>query len=181
MAADKTSVNITYLDSKGKKGTKAITDINPNADNGSLKNFCSGLNALTNNTLTGVEKIERTDITSATAKPKLALTLSTIANSLKYTSSNEDGRLFNEVNLPAFTYKLATSKLLGNPLYLSVVIDFFPYADNIQFAIKGDTTLTEAEYGQIIATIFFEETATTAATTAQITIHATDMPELTIL
>ena len=64
MAADKTSVNITYFDSNGKKGMKAITDINPNASNSAIRTFATGLNALTTNTIASLEKIERTNITA---------------------------------------------------------------------------------------------------------------------
>ena len=67
--ADKVSATITYLDANNHKGMKAITDINPNADNSAVKNLCAGLNALTTNTLVRIEKIERTDITNATAQP----------------------------------------------------------------------------------------------------------------
>lgn len=71
--ADKISANITYLDSNQNKGSKAITDINPTADNSAIKDFCTGLLGLTTNTLSQIERVEKTDITNATEKPKLTL------------------------------------------------------------------------------------------------------------
>ena len=68
--ADKISANITYLDSSGKKGTKAITDISTSASNGAIKNFCNGLIGLTTNLVSQIDKVEKTDITSSTVKPK---------------------------------------------------------------------------------------------------------------
>lgn len=67
--ADKVSATISYLDSNQRKGMKAITDINPVAANSAIKDFCTGLNALTTNTIVSIEKIERTDITNATSEP----------------------------------------------------------------------------------------------------------------
>lgn len=69
--ADKINAVMTYLDSSQNKGSKTITDINPNAGDGAIKNLCVALNGLTNNTLSSLEKIERTDITNAVAKATL--------------------------------------------------------------------------------------------------------------
>lgn len=71
--ADKISATITYVDTANNKGTKAITDISPTADNGAIKNFCAGLMGLTTNTLSQIDRVEKTDITNATAKSKLTL------------------------------------------------------------------------------------------------------------
>ena len=71
--SDKISANITYVDTDNNKGSKAITDISPTADNGAIKNFCVGLLGLTTNTLSQIDRVEKTDITNATAKPKLTL------------------------------------------------------------------------------------------------------------
>ena len=71
--ADKISASITYLDADNNKGSKAITDISPTADNGAIKNFCVGLLGLTTNTLSQIDRVEKTDITNATPKPKLTL------------------------------------------------------------------------------------------------------------
>lgn len=64
MAADKTSLNITYTDPNGKKTTKAITDVDGNAGDANLRVFCENLVKLTDNTLNSVEKIERTALTA---------------------------------------------------------------------------------------------------------------------
>ena len=68
--ADKISANITYVDTDNNKGSKAITDISPTADNGAIKDFCVGLIGLTTNTLSQIDRVEKTDITNATPKPK---------------------------------------------------------------------------------------------------------------
>ena len=75
--ADKISASITYLDANNDKGSKAVTDISPTADNGAIKNFCVGLLGLTTNTLSQIDRIEKTDITNATTKPKLTLSVET--------------------------------------------------------------------------------------------------------
>ena len=75
--ADKISASITYLDANNDKGSKAVTDISPTADNGAIKNFCVGLLGLTTNTLSQIDRIEKTDITNATTKPKLTLSVDT--------------------------------------------------------------------------------------------------------
>lgn len=64
MAADKTTVNITYTDPNGKRGSKAITDINPYLSENTTKLFCEGLMGLTDNTVSSIELIQRTDITN---------------------------------------------------------------------------------------------------------------------
>lgn len=76
MAADKISVNITYTDPNGKSGSKTITDINPHARDYATKGFCSALVGLTDNTLTGLEKVERTDIMTPKNMTAYALSIS---------------------------------------------------------------------------------------------------------
>jgi len=63
--ADKTSATITLVDSENKKISKSITDISPTAGNHRIKDFCVALNALSTNTISSIEKIEKTDITAA--------------------------------------------------------------------------------------------------------------------
>lgn len=76
MAADKISVNVTYTDPNGKSGSKTITDINPHARDYATKAFCSALVGLTDNTLTGLEKVERTDIMTPKNMTAYALSIS---------------------------------------------------------------------------------------------------------
>lgn len=165
--ADKVSATISYVDANNRKGMKAVTDINPSADNTVVKNFCSGLNALTTNTLTGVEKIERTDITNATAKPKLALELtSTARNGIYITDQFYSNQLFNESNLPNFTYKVESSiPTIGK---FNATLLKSSGSGGVYFASTIDST--PAESGTYTMTIYFEETETTAATTAQLVI-----------
>lgn len=61
--ADKISVSVTYEAPDGKKSTKAITDISPYAPPVTTRQFCEQLFALTDNTVSSMEKVERTDIT----------------------------------------------------------------------------------------------------------------------
>lgn len=183
--ADKVSANITYTDQNGKKGAKAITDINPTADNSTVKNFCAGLNALTNNTLMSVEKIERTDITNAATKPKLALTLTLYAQSfLNFTNTpnyEEDNapQLFTNTDLPAFTY--STEMTLQSEISLIFVMSIMKGIDGkVYFATAKSNAIEETDDTQTVK-IHFEETNTTAATTAQLVISYNAPPVLTIL
>lgn len=78
MSNIKTSAIITTVGANNKVVSKAITDINPNADNGAIKTLCQSLNSLTNNTLTGVQRVDKTDITTATPSvAKAEVTLDT--------------------------------------------------------------------------------------------------------
>lgn len=181
--ADKVSATISYVDANNRKGMKAVTDINPNADNGAVKNFCTGLNALTTNTLTGVEKIERTDITNATTKPKLTLTMPQ-AFSLNLTSlstaANPDYELFNQSNLPNFVYRI------DEPIdFYNSRIAITVYRANIggMYTVRIVTLLQSvpSDEGTVTVTVYFEETETTAATTAVITIPITGKATLEIL
>ena len=174
--ADKVSATISYVDANNRKGMKAVTDINPNADNGAVKNFCSGLNALTTNTLTGIEKIERTDITNATAKPKLTLTLSSTArNGIYITDQFTCDILFVETNLPNFTYEVEARISVTDKFNASLIKS----DDRIYFASTTDSTPLES--GTYTMKIYFEETETTAATTAQLVISGDAAPVFTIL
>lgn len=73
--ADKISATINIVDTSNKKSSKSITDISPTATNIAIKNFCVALNALSTNTISSIEKIERTDITNP-AKTTRTLTIS---------------------------------------------------------------------------------------------------------
>ena len=62
--ADKTSAVINYLDPDGKSASKTITNITPYVPESSTKLFCQELMNLTNNTMSSVEIVQRTDITN---------------------------------------------------------------------------------------------------------------------
>ena len=178
--ADKVSATISYLDSNQRKGMKAITDINPAANNSAVKALCTGLNALTTNTLQGIEKIERTDITNATAKTKLSLTLNTSDTFLFNMSQPSIGEerntdIFNQTNLPAFTYKVeGDAGLLYN-----FCVSVYETGGHVCYVTGAGEIESTSE--TVTLTIYFDETETTAATTAQIVINYNGQPTLTIL
>lgn len=60
--AEKTSLSLSMTAANGDKLSKAVTDVNPAADNAALKSFAQGLAALTTNTLNTVSKISKEDI-----------------------------------------------------------------------------------------------------------------------
>ena len=60
-----TSLKLNYTDSNLNAGAKTISYINPNAHNGTLKDFAQALNSLTTNTLGEVHRVDDTDITNA--------------------------------------------------------------------------------------------------------------------
>lgn len=181
----KTSAVITSVGANNKVISKAITDINPAADNVAIKTLCQSLNSLTNNTFTGAQRIDKTDITTATTKPKLALTLTTyaqsflnFANTPNYQEDNAP-QLFTNTDLPAFTY--STEMTLRSEISLIFVMSIMKGIDGkVYFATAKGTTIEETDDTQTIK-IYFEETETTAATTAQLVISYNAPPVLTIL
>lgn len=63
--ADKISAVISLLDSNQNKSSKTITNISPTATDVAIKNFCVGLNGLTTNVISSIDKVETTNITDA--------------------------------------------------------------------------------------------------------------------
>ena len=63
--ATQSSISINYTTTAGKKGQKAITDVNPNAANATLKTFAGMVNALTTNTYIGTSRVDKTPLKSA--------------------------------------------------------------------------------------------------------------------
>lgn len=59
---------VTSSDSNNQLVQKTIPNINPDADNYALKSFGQKVTALTDNTLSKVERVDKTNITSATEK-----------------------------------------------------------------------------------------------------------------
>lgn len=182
--ADKVSATISYVDANNRKGMKAITDINPNADNAAVKTLCTGLNALTTNTLTGIEKVERTDVTNATTKPKVALpdfnTYANLAN-IKEAEGSYNAALSSGDHFPNFTYyvdmpsdwtDIQATFTVYNQKSSAALLKMLAY-------VKPDMPGTVT--GEATITIYFEETETTAATTAVITVPVTGNATLTIL
>lgn len=57
-----TSISYSSTAAGGKTLSKSITDINPNVSNEVAKTFTQKLNALTTNTLSGINRIDKTEI-----------------------------------------------------------------------------------------------------------------------
>ena len=57
-----TTVNVTSVNSEGKEVKKSVTYINPNANNGAVATFITSLASLSDNTLTGIEKVTKTNL-----------------------------------------------------------------------------------------------------------------------
>lgn len=56
------NVLMNSVDTAHKKYQKSITDFSPSADNAHITEFVQGLNSLTSNTVTGIRKVEITDL-----------------------------------------------------------------------------------------------------------------------
>lgn len=58
------ATNVVYssVDASHKKYQRSITDFSPSADNANITEFVQGLNSLTSNTVTGIRKVEITDL-----------------------------------------------------------------------------------------------------------------------
>lgn len=72
--ADSTSIIMELQNQEGKKTSKSITDVDPNATNGDIKAFTTGMNALTNNTLGNITKVDKTTIDKTLTYVDTALT-----------------------------------------------------------------------------------------------------------
>ena len=60
--SEKTSLSLSMTAANGDKMTKAVTDVNPAAENSALNAFAQGLAALTTNTLNTVSKISKQEL-----------------------------------------------------------------------------------------------------------------------
>lgn len=56
------SVNVTTVQPGGKEVKKSINYVNPSASNGSVSSFIGALNSLSDNTLTKIEKVSKSDL-----------------------------------------------------------------------------------------------------------------------
>ena len=64
--ADSTSIIMALTSTTGKKSSKSITDVNPNASNGDIKNFVDGVNAITTDTLGTITKVSKSEVANVT-------------------------------------------------------------------------------------------------------------------
>lgn len=189
--ADKISASITYIDANNNKGTKAITDISPTADNGAIKDFCVGFLGLTTNTLSQIDRVEKTDITNAPAvKPDLEVTLAdleTMRQRLRFGGQSETTNShllqFLVINPEqAYPVKINFQKVNNTSRTDITRIDFQPvYAPALPAAgdVHGiwDLTAFEGATGNIEVTLTFFETSKTKETKYKVTI-TTDAPTL---
>ena len=191
--ADKTSATITYVDANGGKGTKSITDISPTADNSAIKKFCVALNALSTNTISTINKVEQTAITTATTKSKLTLTvLNENLATLAISTSNSQALI---ATIGEIKPTLVTAALFyfpendGDPEANWIETPYpntNPIADNeyayftggYDESISGDSIgasciATDTTISKIVVDYIFAETDTTAATTYRLIIRRT--------
>lgn len=73
----------------GKTLSKSVTDINPNVSNEVAKTFTQKLNALTTNTLSGINRIDKTEIDPNVVYTPVVITLGTASEHL-----TQDGNTF---------------------------------------------------------------------------------------
>lgn len=177
MGNKKVTLTIEGIDQVDKKTSTKIPYINPNISDAVMKTFAQKCAALSDDTHTGTIKTVEEDITNAATKPKLTLTLANDAKSaLMFSRSSDGSYLFSGTTLPAFTYKLEAA---NTTILDSYFVNFFQSNDRIRFG--AHTTISSTTTETVTATVYFEETDTTAATTAQIVISYDAQPVLTIL
>ena len=184
--ADKISATITFVDTANNKGTKAVTDISPTADNAAIKNFCVGLLGLTNNTLSQIDRVEKTDITEATAKPKLTLEVNdTELAKLAMTSEGTSATFasvplgFNTNDLRVDTNAIIFDESGGIYVFdptaptaryvMAGYVSERTFGASCRFVEEGDHSLES----NVIVDFYFSETSTTVATHYQLTITKT--------
>lgn len=126
-----TSISYSSTAAGGKTLSKSITDINPNVSNEVAKTFTQKLNALTTNTLNGINRIDKTEIdpdivyTPVTATwvtdPGSHLTLDGLTvNFDNQATIDEAGLIFycNEVAINLGSYEVRPSDPNNNRYFL---------------------------------------------------------------
>ena len=66
MAETATSLTMSTTSTAGKKSTKSITDVNPNASEGEMYQLATALNNVTTNTLNSVSRVDKTELANVT-------------------------------------------------------------------------------------------------------------------
>ena len=176
----------TVDETTGKKFQKVVTDINPNATNAQLKDFATGLNALTTDTVTSIEKVERTNITAATGKPKVTLAIQPELDEFKGSFTEQVSDTAAKSTVPT-TITTALTLIGNNDDELSVndhayiAMAYVPEgASETKLKFVADMTKTTGTpVAQAIMDIVFAETDTTAETTYRLTVIRGDTPQLT--
>jgi len=176
--ATKTSAIITSVGTDNKAVSKAITDINPNADNGAIKALCESLAGLTNNTLKGVQRIDKTDLDGATTKEKFTVIFNTTSiEGLTFGAKSSGSKpLFYGVDgdKPQLTVEYYFEKADGSTAHIIAPTILFAanWVDSTKNVNVFCDTTGCSTFGitKLIADLHFAETATTAATTYRLTI-----------
>ena len=175
--ATKTSAIITSVGNGNKAVSKAITDINPKADNGAIKTLCESLAGLTNNTLTGIQRVDKTDLSPTSAsKEKFTLNLNetTIAGITFNTKTNAKQLSYGASTTPAFTIDYHWEDADGNTVGMVAATIIFGanWNDSTRaLTVYIDTTGASAfQIVKLVADLHFAETDTTSATTYRLTV-----------
>ena len=164
---------ITSTDTGGNKNQTVLTNINPEASNGTLKNFAEQFNALTNNTYVGTIKVDREDITTSASKNILEIenfvsfTMAEIKeavteNGAFYTSAECEGVPTSWHGSGKYTMFFVKSPYpwLSATAYFNV--------DALTLAIKINGEAGEETTGEFV--IYLPETDETAAVTINVPI-----------
>lgn len=126
-----TKLIVTSSDSNNQLVQKTINNINPDADNSALKSFGQKVTALTDNTLSKIERIDKTDITTEKLTPSLTLNeelpdgmtrswmLQGRAIKMAYTGDGELMIVNNDESSWATTFR--TSPTAGLNLYVGII------------------------------------------------------------
>lgn len=187
MGNKKVTLTIEGVTQADKKTSTKIPYINPNISDDVMRTFAQKCAALTDDTHTGTTKTIDEDITTAEAeKPKVTLLLSTYAmEHLNFSSApaydqedfdaERESPLFSGTGKPEFTYEI-----VWGPLAVRFPITIFWYNGKVYFNTAAPITIDETS-DTLTVKIYFKETATTAATTAQLVIGYSGTPTLTIL
>lgn len=178
MADSRINASYTVTDATGKKSTKSLTDLSPSASGTQIKNLVEGLVSLTTNTLSQIERVETTDITSG-GKPVPTFEYSSetpdgkISIATAYAQMTQDDMNVYLVNFTSndvtFDDKQAFSVLVKSDInYVGAYCSYSKmgalpgkFVLGVMVAYKSDDPLLTA--GDAF-TVLIPETATTAAT-----------------
>lgn len=181
----KVTLTIDGIDANNKKSSTKIPYVNPNASDDVMRTFANKCAALSTDTHTATTKTTDEDITNAaTPKPKVALPdFNTYANltNIKEAEGSYNAALSSGDHFPNFTYyvdmpsdwtDIQATFTVYNQKSSAALLKMLAY-------VKPDMPGTVT--GEATITIHFDETETTAATTAVITVPVTGNASLTIL
>ena len=190
MGSKKVTLTIDGLDANEKKSSTKIQYVNPNVSDDVMRTFANKCAALSTDTHTATTKTTDEDITNAaTPKPKLTLTMpSQLPAKLNLTSLSTETNtmyvLFNEESLPNFVYRIEQPRdFYDSCVAITVYNAEIGATSDPSYYVRIVAMLKSvpSAEGNVTVTIYFDETETTEATTAQVTIPITGNATLTIL